>query len=382
MMVEMILGLPHLRKGPLLSRARELDAPVLVSANAFAVYRKDDLGIPYFNGFDGSCFANATGIRLQLDSGGYSAMKQYSGWPWGPQEYIAFASSLPVERFYSMDYCVEPEVAGSPTEVHDRISRTVRLNVLCRNLAIEAGSVARFAPVVQGWLASDYGRCIERMPWLSEHSVVGIGSFCRRQPHGPNGVLQILSHLDRWLPANCRVHLFGLHGEAMELCREHPRVVSVDSQAWGKTARWEAFHIRRGTQQGGRRTDKAQIPLPLPGMEPDAPVADPDFKKTDAYCAEVMTGWMVRQTRRLKKGGFVFQEALPILAPATATPRTPFEACIERAKEEIRQLIEDGEMEHDQITENLILGWAADLLDDTDATGQALDAACALPLAA
>ena len=380
-MVEMILGLPHLRKGPLLSRARELGVPVLVSANAFAVYRKDKLGIPYFDGFDGSSFANASGMNLQLDSGGFSAMRQYSGWPWGPQEYITFASSLPVVRFYSMDYCVEPEVAASVTEVHDRISRTVRLNVLCRNLAIEAGSIARFAPVVQGWLASDYGRCIERMPWLSEHSVVGIGSFCRRQPHGPNGVLQILSHLDRWLPANCRVHLFGLHGEAMELCREHPRVISVDSQAWGKTARWEAFHIRRGTH-GGRRAEKAQIALPLPGLEPESPVGNPDFKKTDAYCANVMAAWMNRQTQRLKKGGFVFQEALPIPPPVAAAPKTPFEVCIERAKEEIRQLIEDGEMEHDQITENLILAWAADLLEDADAPDQHLDATCALPLAA
>lgn len=385
MSVEMILGLPHLRKGPLLARARELGVPVLVSANAFAVYRKDELKIPYFDGFDGSSFSNAEGMRIQLDSGGFSAMKQYSGWPWGPEEYVSFASSLPVERFYSMDYCVEPEVAGSETEVHDRISRTVRLNVLCRNAAIQAGSIARFAPVIQGWRAGDYGRCIERMPWLNEHGTVGIGSFCRRQPHGPNGVLQILSHLDRWLPENCRVHLFGLHGEAMELCREHPRVVSCDSQAWGKTARWEAFHIRRGTQGGKRKAaPAAQAALPLPGLEPVTPSADPDFKKSDAFCAGVMAGWMDRQARRLEKPGFAFQDALPFLAPAAAPAQNPLEACIEQAKEEIRQLIEDGEMEYDQITENLILQWAADLLhgtDDTDAD-EDLDAAYSLPLAA
>lgn len=78
----------------------------------------------------------------------------------------------------------------------------------------------------------------------------------------------------------------------------------------------------------------------------------------------------------------MFQEALPIPPPVAAAPKTPFEVCIERAKEEIRQLIEDGEMEHDQITENLILAWAADLLEDADAPDQHLDATCALPLAA
>src|SRR3546814_13777217 len=33
--IEIMLGLPHLREGPLLARARALRQPVLVSANAF-----------------------------------------------------------------------------------------------------------------------------------------------------------------------------------------------------------------------------------------------------------------------------------------------------------------------------------------------------------
>lgn len=380
-MVEMLLGLPHLRKGPLLSRARELGAQVLVSANAFAKYRYDSSGVRHFIGFDGREFSNAGGMNVFMDSGGFSAMSKNRGWYWTPHEYVSFASSLPIKKFFSMDYCVEPEVAGSETEVHDRISRTVRLNILCRSAAEEVGALDRFVPVIQGFLAADYARSIEKMPFLETASVCGVGSMCRRAPHGPNGVLQILSHLDRWLPPHVRVHLFGLHGEAMELCREHPRVISVDSQAWGKSARWEAFHIRRGTNNGKAAT-KAQACLPLPGLEPDSVnQADPDFKKTDEFCSGVMVNWMERQTRRLRKGGFAFQEALPFLAPAAAAPRSPFEIALERAREEIRGLIEAGEMEYDQITENMVQAWAIDLLDD--AYGEEdLDGADELSLAA
>ena len=40
-----LLGLPHLADGPLLAAAWRLQAPVLLGANAFSVWRPDPAGI-------------------------------------------------------------------------------------------------------------------------------------------------------------------------------------------------------------------------------------------------------------------------------------------------------------------------------------------------
>jgi hypothetical protein len=66
---------------------------------------------------------------------------------------------------------------------------------------------------------------------------VGIGSMCRREVGGSNGVLAILDAVDRVLPAHVQVHLFGVKSTALERVRHHPRVASMDSMAWDVRAR-------------------------------------------------------------------------------------------------------------------------------------------------
>ena len=40
-----LVGLPHLADGPLLAAARRLRAPLLLSANAFSIWKPDQRGI-------------------------------------------------------------------------------------------------------------------------------------------------------------------------------------------------------------------------------------------------------------------------------------------------------------------------------------------------
>ena len=49
-----------------------------------------------------------------------------------------------------------------------------------------------------------------------------------------------MDRLDRALPAHVGLHLFGVKGDGLKALRAHPRIVSVDSQAWGTAARWDA----------------------------------------------------------------------------------------------------------------------------------------------
>jgi len=45
-MLKFLFGLPHVMRGPLIEAARSLDAPVLISANALSVWKKDASDIP------------------------------------------------------------------------------------------------------------------------------------------------------------------------------------------------------------------------------------------------------------------------------------------------------------------------------------------------
>lgn len=337
--VEMILGLPNLRKGAVLSRARDLDVPVLVSANCFSTWETSAEGLRRWTGFNTKPLANAKGLRaVYLDSAGFVAASLYGGFEWTVDQYINLAASYPFARWFSMDCCVEPEIAANRDVVLDRIASTIRLNVLCRNRAIERGIHHNFAPVIQGWEARDYAACVEGMPWLSDYSLIGVGSMCRRAVHGPNGVLHVLSVLDAILPPNVRLHLFGLKSQAAEAVRQHPRVASVDSQAWGTAARWDAL--------------KAGI------------------SKTDAFCADTMTDWLARQQERLAKPAFTFQGSLALEPPA---PRlSPWDAAIAQAQDELRHLVADGELEYDQITDLYVFELAGEIMSSGTADADRL----------
>lgn len=336
MPIEIIVGLPHLRRGALLRRASAMRTPVLVSANALARWRKHD-GWREWTGWNYPMLANATGLAsVDLDSAGYVAMQLHRGYPWTIDAYMELAASYPFRRFAALDWCCEAEIAGSRDEVRDRLSRTIAANRECRRRAEDLGIAHALMIVLQGRTPSDYERVADELALsMTPGGVVGVGSMCRRPVGGPDGLLAVVEHLDHKLPKGVMLHIFGAKGTALSHLRafEH-RVTSIDSQAYGVTARRDAY--RRG------------------------------ISKTDEFVADHMVRWTHRQTKHASTPAPAFQSFLD-LAPADHPSDDPWEQAIADAREEIRTLIETGALDHDEVTEPWIQEWAADLLhNDVD----------------
>ncbi|WP_337847819.1 hypothetical protein [Sphingomonas sp.] len=327
--ITVMVGLPHLAAGKLLERARRLEQPVLISANALSRWSKKR-GWREWAGWRISALDNAASLQsLSLDSAGFSAMVTYGGYPWTLDDYIGLAAAYPFHWWASLDYCVEHQVAGDRDEVLDRISRTIRANIECRLRAEDQGILANFMPVIQGRLPFDYERCADALSGTIERAgLVGVGSMCRRPIHGPEGLMAVVDHLDRVLPPRVRLHLFGVKGEAIPYLTVFAhRIASIDSQAYGVAARNEARH-------GGRL-------------------------KSDAIVADHMERWVHAQHARLHQP----RRQLPVQAPATEPARVddPWEAAIVEARQQIRELIESGDLDHDETTAPWIEQWAADI---------------------
>jgi hypothetical protein len=92
-------------------------------------------------------------------------------------------------------------------------------------------------PILQGWTPDEYVTCAQWLPLVEWPELVGIGSVCRRQVGGSDGILAILEAVDAILPSHTSVHLFGVKSTVLELISHHPRVASVDSMAWDVQAR-------------------------------------------------------------------------------------------------------------------------------------------------
>jgi len=225
------VGLP-LTGGQLVSAARAAGYPVLFSANAFMV-RDAEGGTARVRRPNP---AQLAGLDAALDSAGFVAAERYRGYPWTVDQYLDLVEAHPWAWYSSMDYCVEPEYAGSLIETMFRVAETCRMyRVVCRT-AEERGLPAP-VPVLQGWGVDHYLWCVDHMPLAAWPVLVGVGSMCRRQIHGPHGVLAIVEALDRVLPQQTRLHLFGVKGTALAYLAGHPRIASVDSMAWDFAAR-------------------------------------------------------------------------------------------------------------------------------------------------
>ncbi|WP_103727302.1 hypothetical protein [Novosphingobium sp. HII-3] len=331
-MIEIALGLPHLRQGPILRRALSLKATVLVSASALARWKHID-GCRRWTGWNILQLRNLPAqVDAILDSGGFTSHVVYGGFPWSIDDYIALAAAHPFRLFASFDYPCEAEIASDRASVKERLSRTIGANRETRRKAEEAGIADRFMPVLQGRTPADYERCAEALVRsMVPGRTIGVGSMCRREIRGPEGLIAVVEHLDRILPVGVRLHCFGVKGAALPYLRafEH-RVASIDSMAYGVSARREAY--RAG------------------------------ISKTDALVAQHMTRWFLRQRRAAAS-------PLRLLPPANVTrpelpAADPWDAAMARAREEIGNLIETGELDHDEITEGWITAWAGDAYAD------------------
>ena len=236
-----LVGLPALRPSALWKQALALRAPVLISANALSRWRDDGIGPREWRGFDRRHLGLVQRHPVALDSAGFVAARHYRGFPWSTRDYLDLAAAATWLWWASQDWCAEPEVALDEDAVLDRISGTVRLNMLCLRGGEGRAITDRFVPILQGWHPHHYLRCLERMPWALDFPLVGIGSMCRRHIHGEHGILHVLDVLDRaFLGSPARLHLFGLKSQAIAIASQHPRVASTDSQAYGVAARQDA----------------------------------------------------------------------------------------------------------------------------------------------
>lgn len=112
-------------------------------------------------------------------------------------------------------------------------------------------------PVLQGWLPEDYRRSADAVAEVlggDWPALVGVGSVCRRQVHGDDGLLAILAVLHEHLPAGVRLHAFGVKGTAIpHLLPFHDRIASIDSMAWDAAARWSGDSSMAGRKAAMRR---------------------------------------------------------------------------------------------------------------------------------
>lgn len=210
---------------------------------------------------------------------------------------------------------------------------TVRLNVLCRNGAERRGIADRFVPVIQGWHPTQYLRCIERMPFVFAHPLIGVGSMCRRHVEGEHGILRVVEELDRAFAGTAtRLHLFGLKSQGMAAIHGHPLIASCDSQAYGMAARQDAYRTGRS--------------------------------KTDAQLAKTMASWYTQQRNRLDQPDYAFRPPLATPAVATSAPPNIVDARISEAAEELRVLHESGEIDWTDLSARAAYEMA--FMDDRD----------------
>lgn len=236
------LGLPDLRHD-YVAAARAMGAPVLLSANSQSLARKwtqamhdEDLPHPGFKSL--LPLERMAGHRFALDSAGFHAMKAWGDYPWTIRQYVELAGRYDWEFWSSMDLCNEREIAGDRRDVLARIMRTAYYYDQCREYAAQL-NIKPPMPVLQGFHWWDYVICAGALELDETTPIVGIGSVCRRHLWGPDGLIAILDQLDRELPKGIRFHLFGVISGAIAYLAAHPRVASIDSQAWGKTLRMD-----------------------------------------------------------------------------------------------------------------------------------------------
>jgi hypothetical protein len=237
-------GIPQI-SGHLVQAAHSKSIPVLFSANAFARTTSRPGRIGPFRLSAASNFAgfNLTaakrlpeGLDAALDSAGFVAANRYGCYRWDVKHYYDLVCARNWTWHAAMDYCMEPQVAGA------KIVRMIRLNATAQGYR-ECVNEARRRdaplpmPVIQGWEPEDYLRCIDLLGVDHWPALVGIGSVCRRNVSGRDGIASIVDALDTALPKHVRFHLFGVKGGALRDLGDHPRFGSIDSMAWDFSAR-------------------------------------------------------------------------------------------------------------------------------------------------
>ena len=222
---------------------------------------------------------NLEGADVALDSAGFVAWAKYGDFRWTVDSYVELAASHDWTWWAQMDACVEDEVAGSPDIVRLRQAETVRLYGECRSRADQVGIDPPMV-VLQGRTPADYIWHAREVLDGSE-LLIGVGSMCRRNLRGEDGLAAVVAALDAYLPAWTTLHLFGVKAEGIAALGAHNRVAWVDSMAWDDGARRCANGI-----QGRARGN------PNPRCSYSAKAIDPLFSNFNPHRIEHMDRWV------------------------------------------------------------------------------------------
>jgi hypothetical protein len=179
-------------------------------------------------------------VPWALDSGGFTELSMHGRWTIGPAAYAAevrrYRDEIGSMTFAApQDWMCEPHVTHETgLDVPSHQQRTVDNYLDLLALAPDLPWI----PVVQGWEAPDYWRCVElyaaRGVDLSALPLVGVGTVCRRQAlASAREIVHSLASL-----YGLRLHGFGFKKQGIARCT--PWLASADSMAWSYAARRRA----------------------------------------------------------------------------------------------------------------------------------------------
>lgn len=172
-----------------------------------------------------------------MDSGGFMELRLRGTWTVSPSEYVSVVRRCAKEMgkldwAAIQDWMCEPIIrakTGMSVVQHQCLS--IRSLLDLRSMAPELP----WAPVVQGWVWSDYDRHVEMYARygidLTREPIVGVGSVCRRQSTLQAGAI---------FATLLRVGIPNLHGFGLKrtgLVDNSPLLRSSDSLAWSLEAR-------------------------------------------------------------------------------------------------------------------------------------------------
>lgn len=171
-----------------------------------------------------------------LDSGGFSELSLLGAWATTPETYVAaiarYAEGVGRLQWAApQDWmCEPPMLARTGLDVAEHQRRTVANYLRLQELAPAVPVI----PVLQGWTAGEYLRCVERYERagvdLRAAPLVGLGSICRRQDSTEAAdLVECLADL------GLRLHGFGLKMAAVAAIGD--LLASADSMAWSYSAR-------------------------------------------------------------------------------------------------------------------------------------------------
>lgn len=172
-----------------------------------------------------------------MDSGGFMELRLRGAWTISPMQYVSVVRRCSQEMgkldwAAIQDWMCEPIIrAKTGLSVVQHQCLSIRSLLDLRSIAPELP----WAPVVQGWVWSDYDRHVEMYAKygidLTKEPIVGVGSVCRRQNTLQAGAI---------FATLLRVGIKNLHGFGLKrtgLVDNAPLLRSSDSLAWSLEAR-------------------------------------------------------------------------------------------------------------------------------------------------